>query len=259
MSAARIHPTAIVAPDAELGDGVEVGPGAIIGPQVSVGANAVIGPRAILERNVRLAAGCRIGVGSVLGGDPQDLKFKGEETWVEVGANTVIRDYTTVNRGTTQSYKTTIGAGCLLMSYVHLGHDCHVGDGVILSNLVQLAGHVHIDERATVGGMTGIHQFVHVGAYAFLGGFSKIAKDVPPYCKADGNPAQLYGLNVIGLRRNGFTEEALDALKDAYRLFFRSSYNVSQALDHAAAELPAGPEVERFVAFIKGSERGVML
>lgn len=255
----RIDPTATVAADAQLGSDVEIGPGAIIGPCVTIGDGAVIGPRAVLERNVRLGARCRVGIGSVLGGDPQDLKYKGEETWVEVGDGTIIREYTTVNRGTTQSYKTTIGAGCLLMTYVHLGHDCHVGDGVILSNLVQLAGHVHIGDRAILGGMTGVHQFVSIGAYAFIGGFSKVAKDVPPYVKVDGNPARPFGLNVIGLRRQGFTRESLDALKEAYRLFFRSSYNVGQALEHAKTELPDTPEVRRFVDFIAASERGVIL
>jgi UDP-N-acetylglucosamine acyltransferase len=238
---------------------VDVGPGAIIGPNVTVGDGAVIAPRAVLERNVRLGARCRVGIGSVVGGDPQDLKFKGEETWVEIGEDTVIREYTTVNRGTTQSYKTTVGAGALLMSYVHLGHDCHLGDGVILSNLVQLAGHVHIGEKAILGGMTGVHQFVHIGAYAFIGGFSKIAKDVPPYVKVDGNPARLFGLNVIGLRRQGFSTETLEALKLAYRHFFHSSYNVGQALERAAAELPQPPEVTRFIEFVAASERGVML
>ncbi len=254
----RIDPTAIVAPDAQLGMDVEIGPGVIIGPCVTVGDGAVIGPRAILERNVRLGARCKVGVGSIIGGNPQDLKFKGEETWVEVGDDTVIREYTTVNRGTTQSYKTTIGSGCLLMSYVHMGHDCHIGNGVILSNLVQLAGHVHIGDKATLGGMTGVHQFVSIGAYAFIGGFSKIAKDVPPYLKVDGNPARPFGLNVIGLRRQGFTPESLDALKLAYKHFFRSSYNISQAIARAAAELPDTPEVKRFVEFIATSERGVM-
>ncbi len=254
----RIDPSAIVAPDAQLGVDVEIGPGVIIGPSVTVGDGCVIAPRAILERNVRLGARCKVGVGSIVGGNPQDLKYRNEETWVEVGDDTVIREFTTVNRGTTQSYKTTIGAGCLLMTYVHLGHDCHVGDGVILSNLVQLAGHVHIGERAILGGMTGVHQFVAIGAYAFIGGFSKVAKDVPPYLKVDGNPARPFGLNVIGLRRQGFGKDALEALKQAYRLFYRSSYHVSQALAHAG-ELPQTPEVRQFVDFIAKSERGVML
>jgi UDP-N-acetylglucosamine acyltransferase len=259
VAAATVHPTAIVAPDARIGDGAEIGAYAVVGPQVSIGASAVVGPHAVLERNVRLGERCRVGTGSILGGDPQDLKYKGEETWVEIGDGTVIREYSTINRGTTQSYRTTVGRHCLLMSYVHLGHDCHVGDHVILSNMVQLAGHVHVDERATLGGMTGVHQFVHIGAFAFIGGFSKIAKDVPPFVKADGNPARVFGLNVIGLRRNGFSRDTLDALKRAYKLFFRSTHNVSQALDIAGVELPPLPEVQRFVEFFRKSERGVLV
>ena len=256
---ARVHPTAIVAADADLAGDVTVGPHAIGGPRVTVGAGSRLGAGSILERNVRLGARVTVGSGSILGGDPQDLKYEGEETWVEIGDETIIREYCTINRGTTQSFKTSVGRGCLVMTYVHLGHDCHVGDRVVLSNMVQLAGHVHVDERATLGGMTGVHQFVHIGAYAFIGGFSKIAKDVPPYMKVDGNPARPYGLNVIGLRRNGFSRETIAGLKQAYKHFFRSSYNISQALASAERELPRRPEVERFVSFIRASERGVLL
>ena len=254
----RIDPTASVAPDAQLGSDVEIGAGAIVGPCVTIGDNAVIAPRAILERNVKLGARCKVGVGSVIGGNPQDLKYRGEETWVEVGDDTVIREYTTVNRGTTQSYRTTIGSGCLLMTYVHLGHDCHVGDGVILSNLVQLAGHVHIDEKATLGGMTGVHQFVSIGAYAFIGGFSKVAKDVPPYLKVDGNPARPFGLNVIGLRRQGFSKERIKKVHHAYRILLASKLNTSQALERLKSETNRSEDVQYLIDFIENSERGVI-
>lgn len=256
---ARIHPSAIIAPEADLADDVTVGPFATIGPAVTVGAGSVIGQGAVLERNVRLGARCKVGYYSVIGGDPQDLKWRGEETWVEIGDDTVVREYTTINRGTAESWKTTVGKGSLVMSYVHLGHDCHIGDDVILSNLVQLAGHVHVDDHAIIGGMTGVHQFVHIGAHAFVGGYTKVAKDVPPFVKVDGNPARPYGLNVIGLQRRGFTGEQLEALKQAYKHFFRSSYNIGQALEAAAAELPDTPDVRRFVQFIRESERGVLL
>jgi UDP-N-acetylglucosamine acyltransferase len=255
--ASRIHPTAIIAPDAQLGEDVEVGPHVIVGPQVTVGPGCVLGPGAMLERNVRLGARVRVGPGSVLGGDPQDLKYRGEETWVEVGDDTIVREYCTVNRGTTQSLRTTIGRDCLLMTYVHVAHDCHIGDGVILSNSVGLAGHVTIDTKAILGGMTGVHQFVRIGAFAFIGGMAKVTKDIPPYLKADGNPARLFGLNVIGLQRNGFTREMLDELKKAYRLFFRSDLIIKQALARARSELAELPEVETFVRFIEASERGV--
>ena len=256
---AGIHPTAIVAPDAKLGVGVEVGPGAIIGPQCELGDGCVISPRAVLERNVRLAARVKVGIGSVVGGDPQDLKFKGEETWVEIGEGTTIREYLTINRGTAQSFKTTVGKGCFLMSYVHLAHDCHLGDGVIISNATQLAGHVTIGDRAILSGLTAVHQFVKIGRYSFVGGASRVAKDVPPYTKAVGNPVKLYGLNSVGLQRNGFPEDVVRELKRAYRLFFRSELNVSQAMEKARAELHITPEVEEFLQFVDASGRGVIV
>lgn len=254
-----IHPTAIVEPGAEIGEGTVVGPGVIIGPSVKVGRHCRLDARCVLERNVTLGDGVRVGVGSIIGGDPQDLKWAGEETSVSIGDGTVVREYATVNRGTAQSWSTTIGRGCLVMTTVHVGHDCHIGDGVILSNGVGLAGHVHIDERAIIGGMTGVHQFVHIGAHAFVGGMCKLSKDVPPYVKVDGNPARLYGLNSVGLQRSGFPPEAMEALKRAYKFFFRSGLNIGQALERWREELPATAEVTRFVSFIEASERGVLV
>src|SRR6476661_296943 len=247
MTKARIHSTAIISPEAELGSGVEVGPFAIIGENCVVGDGCVIAPRATLERNVTLAANVKVGIGTILGGLPQDLKFAGEETTVEIGEGTVIREYTTINRGTAQSFKTSVGKNCLLMSYVHLAHDCHVGDGVIISNGTQLAGHVTIDEKAIVSGLVGFHQFATIGRYSFIGGCSRVAKDVPPYVKAVGNPVKLYGLNTVGLERNGFPDEVRRELKRAYRLFFKSELNLSQARARAAAELHMYPEVEEFL------------
>ena len=254
-----IHPTAIVAADAELGNGVQVGAYAIIGEKCVVGDDCIIAPRAVLERNVMLARGVKIGVGSVLGGDPQDLKFKGEQTTVEIGENTVIREYTTINRGTAQSFKTTVGKNCFLMSYVHLAHDCHIGDGVIISNGTQLAGHVMIDEKAIVSGLVAVHQFATIGRFSFIGGCSRVAKDVPPYVKAVGNPIKLYGLNVVGLERNGFPEEVRRELKRAYRLFFKSELNLSQARERASAELKPFPEIQEFLAFFDRSDRGSVI
>jgi UDP-N-acetylglucosamine acyltransferase len=224
---ANIHPTAIVDSSAEIGDGVEIGAFAMVGPECVIGDGCVIAPRASLERFVTLGAEVKVGVGSVLGGDPQDLKFKGERTTVEVGEGTTIREYTTINRGTSQSFKTTVGKHCFLMSYVHLAHDCHVGDGVIISNGTQLAGHVTIDEKAIISGLVGFHQFATIGRFSFIGGCSRVAKDVPPYVKAVGNPIKLYGLNTVGLERNGFPEDVRRELKRAYRLFFKSELNLS--------------------------------
>lgn len=254
---ARIHPTAIIDAGAELGADVEVGPGAIIGPRCTVGDGTVIGPHSVLEEYVRLGQQVKIGVGAVLGGKPQDLKFKGEETWVEVGDRTTIREYTTINRGTAQSFRTTVGADCFLMSYVHLAHDCHIGDGVIISNGTQLAGHVTIGDRAIISGLCAVHQFAKIGRFAFIGGCSRVPKDVPPYVKAVGNPLKLYGLNSIGLQRNGFSPEVIAELKHAYRMFFRSELNISQALEQARRELVMFPEVLAFVDFVEASQRGI--
>jgi UDP-N-acetylglucosamine acyltransferase len=254
-----IHPTAIVDPDAKIGANVSIGAYAIIGPDCVVGDNCVISPRATLERHVRLAENVKVGVGSVLGGDPQDLKFKGELTTVEIGANTTIREYATINRGTAQSYKTTVGENSFIMSYVHLAHDCHVGNGVIISNATQLAGHVTIEDRAIISGVTAVHQFVKIGKFSFIGGCSRVPKDVAPFVKAVGNPIKLFGLNSVGLERNGFPEEVRRELKRAYRLFFKSELNLSQAREKANAELHPYPEVQEFLRFFDNSDRGLVI
>lgn len=254
---ARIHATAIVDSGATIGADVEVGPFATVGPGCTLGDGCVVGPRATLERNVVLGRNVRIGIGSVLGGDPQDLKYRGEVTWVEVGDNSVIREYSTINRGTTESYRTTVGRGAFIMSYVHLAHDCHVGDGAIISNGVQLAGHVRIEERAIISGLSAVHQFARVGRHAFVGGCSRVAKDVPPFLKAVGNPVKLYGLNTVGLQRSGFSADAVRELKRAYRLLFRSDMNLSQAIERAREEIPDIPEVHQFLGFIEESPRGI--
>ena len=251
-----IHPTAIIHSSAEIADGVEVGAFATVGENCTIGAGSVIGTRAVLERNVHVGTNVKVGVGTVLGGDPHDLKYKGEPTTVEIGDGTVIREYTTINRGTTQSFKTTVGKNCFLMSYVHLAHDCHVGDGVIISNGTQLAGHVSIDEKAILSGLVAVHQFATIGRYCFIGGCSRVAKDVPPYVKAVGNPIKLYGLNSVGLERNGFPEDVRRELKRAYRLFFKSELNLSQAREKATKELHPFPEIQEFLAFFDRSDRG---
>lgn len=255
---ARIHPTATVDPKAELGKDVEVGPYAFIGPNCTVGDGSVIQTRAVLEEHVHLAPRVTVGIGTILGGRPQDLKFKGEVTTVEIGEGTTLREYLTINRGTSESFKTTVGKNCFLMSYVHLAHDCQLGDGVIISNATQLAGHVKVDDRAIISGLCAVHQFAKIGRHAFVGGMSRVSKDIPPYVKAVGNPVKLYGLNSVGLQRSGFPDEVVSELKKAYRLFFRSDMNVSQALERAAAELKPFAEVQAFVAFVEESGRGIV-
>lgn len=256
---ASIHPTAIVSPTAVISDSATLGAYTYVGDQCEVGDECVLEMRAVLDRNVKLAPRVRVGIGSVLGGDPQDLKFKGEETWVEIGEGTRIREYTTINRGTAESFKTTVGKNCFIMSYVHLAHDCHVGDHVIISNGTQLAGHVTIEERVGISGLCAVHQFAKVGRNAYIGGCSRVAKDVPPFVKASGNPIALYGLNTVGLQRNGFAPEVVTELKKAYRLLFRSELNITQALERARTKLEQFPEVQLFLTFFENSERGVVI
>ncbi|MFI5238854.1 MAG: acyl-ACP--UDP-N-acetylglucosamine O-acyltransferase [Gemmatimonadales bacterium] len=255
----RIHPSAIISSSAELGDGVEVGPFAIVGDDCVIGDGCVISARATLERFVTLGRNVKIGVGTVLGSDPQDLKFNGERTTVEIGDNTVIREYSTINRGTSQSFKTSVGPNSFIMSYVHLAHDCHVGEGVVLANMVQLAGHVTVEDRVILSGVTAVHQFTRVGRNAIVGGCTRVSKDVPPFVKAVGNPMKLYGLNSIGLRRNGFSPETILQLKRAYRLLFRSELNLAQAVERVNAEVEQIPEVVQLVQFVESSERGVAI
>lgn len=255
----RIHPSAIIASNAQIGADVEIGAFAMVGEDCIVGDGCVIAPRATLERNVTLGTGVKIGVGSVIGGDPQDLKFQGEHTTVEIGDGTVVREYATINRGTAESHKTSVGRNCFIMTYVHLAHDCHLGDGVIISNGTQLAGHVTVEDRAIISGLVAVHQFVRIGAYSFIGGCSRVPKDIPPYLKAVGNPVKLYGLNSVGLQRANFDATVLRELKRAYRLFFRSELNVTQALERAHQELEMFPEVRHFLSFVDNSGRGVVM
>ena len=255
---ANIHATAIVHKSAEIAADAVIGPWVLVGPRCFVGAGSVLSARVTLEENVTLGKHVSVGVGSVLGGKPQDLKFKGEVTVVEIGDHTTIREYATINRGTAESFKTTVGQHSFIMSYVHLAHDCHVGNHVIMSNGTQLAGHVTVLDHAIISGLCAIHQFAKVGRHSFIGGCSRVAKDVPPFVKAVGNPIKLYGLNSVGLQRRGFADDVVVELKKAYRLLFRSDeLNISQAIEQAERELQLFPEVQELIEFVRTSGRGV--
>lgn len=253
----QLHPAAIVDPEAELGKGVIVGPWSLIGPGVKIGDGTQIHSHVLIEKNTTVGADCQIHQGAVLGTDPQDLKFRGEDTYLEVGDRTIIREYATLNRGTLDLVKTVVGDDCLLMAYSHVAHDCQIGSNVVLSNAVNMAGHVIIEDWTIIGGLTAIHQFVRIGAHSFVGGASRTSQDVPPYTRAAGSPMKLYGLNSVGLNRRGFSPEVRQALKRAYRIIFQSSLPLSQALDQAEAECKKLPEVGHFINFIRSSERGV--
>lgn len=253
----QIHGTAIVSTDAYLGEGVIVGPWALIGPRVVIGDQTEIGPRVLIGQDTTVGEACQISNGAVLGTDPQDLKFKGEPSTLEIGDRTVVREFATVNRGTSASGRTVVGSDCLLMAYTHVAHDCEIGNHVVLANSVNMAGHVTIEDWVTVGGVTPIHQFVRIGAHAFIGGGSRVPQDVPPYCRAAGNPPKLYGLNKVGLERRGFSEDVKTALKRTYRILFQSDMSLSRAMDRAEEEVPAIPEVRHMLTFIRASDRGI--
>ncbi len=257
ISATEVHATAVVDATVDLGAEVTVGPYAIVGPNVVIGDGTSIGPHVVIERDTVIGQACRIHAGAVLGGDPQDLKYMGESSRLVVGDRTVIREFVTLNRGTAARGQTEIGSDCLLMAYVHVAHDSVIGNNVIISNAVNMGGHVLIEDWVIVGGLTAIHQFVRIGCHAFVGGSAAVQKDVPPYMKAAGNPLSLYGLNKVGLQRRGFAGETRAELRRAYRLFFQSKLNVSQALERARTELRLLPEVQGLLAFIETSERGI--
>jgi len=259
LSAGEIHATAIVDPSAEIGADVVIGPYAVIGPRVVIGAGSRIGPHAVLHQDVRLGRDVQVHQGASLGNDPQDLKYRGEPSELIVGDRTIIREFCTLNRGTASHGKTEIGHDCLLMAYAHVAHDCIIGNHVIVANAVNMGGHVVVDDWASIGGLCAVHQFVRIGKHAFIGGTSAVRKDVPPYVKASGNPLRLYGLNSVGLRRRGFSEDVRLELKRAYRMFFQSELNIRQALERAEAELQPSAEIREFLSFIQASDRGISI
>ncbi len=252
-----IHKTALVHPDAVIGDDVEIGPYAIIDKNVVIGNGSKIGPRVIIEGTTKIGQNCVLYTGAIIGSPPQDLKYKGEETKVSIGDNNIIREYATINRATVATGETKIGDNNLIMAYAHIAHDCVIGDGVILANVVTLAGHVVIEDRAIIGGLTPIHQFVRIGTLAIVGGSSRTTKDIPPYCKAAGSPIRVFGLNSIGLVRSNFSEDIKTQLKRAYKIVFRSKLNTTQAIKELEKEHNLCDEVRHFIGFIKESERGI--
>lgn len=253
-----IHPSAVVSPKARLGQNVSVGPFVVIEEDVTIGDGTTVGPHAMISRGTRLGRECRIFHGAAVGGPPQDLKYKDEPTTLEVGDRTTVREFATLNRGTVASGKTTIGDDCLIMAYAHVAHDCRVGNQVIIANCSALAGHVTIDDWVIVGGLTPIHQFVRLGVHSMIGGGVRVAKDVPPYVLASQSPVVFEGLNLIGLRRRGFTLPTIELIDKAYRLLYRSGLNVSQAVARIREEIDLIPEIQVLLDFIASSKRGII-
>jgi len=254
----EVHPSAIVGPEAELGDGVSVGPFSIIEDGAVIGARTRVASHVLVARGTRLGEACVLHHGAVVGTIPQDLKFEGEATTLEVGDRTVIREFVTLNRGTKDRWKTVVGSDCLIMAYAHVAHDCVLGDHVIMANSVGLSGHVTIEEYAILGGFAKVHQFARIGRHSFVGAGFRVSKDVVPYIKAAGDPLKPVGLNTIGLKRRGFSSEVLAVLERAYRLLFRSGLNTSQALERMQEELEPIEEVKTLIHFIEESERGIV-
>lgn len=258
MSDAQIHPTAIVDP------GAEIGAGTVIGPYCIVEAGVVLGAECWLQHHVTLSGPMRAGVRNrfyafcSIGQQTQDLKYAGEPTYLEVGDENSFREFVTVNRSTTSAGRTRIGNRGHFLAYSHIGHDCTVGNAVVFSNNATLAGHVWIGDHAIMGGLTAVHQFCRIGRFAITGGCSKIVQDVPPFMIADGNPAEIRGVNLIGLERNNFTPESLKQIKEAFRLIYRSKLNTRQALEAVRAELPPSEEIRQILEFIEQSERGII-
>jgi len=258
VSGTRIHPTAVVAGGAELDHNVEIGPYSIIGPHVRTGAATVVGPHVVIEGFTTIGSENRIFQYAAVGAIPQDLKYKGEPSRLVIGDRNRIREFVTLHPGTEGGgMVTTIGHGNLLMNYVHIAHDCRLGDSNVVANGVQLGGHVTIESFAVLGALSAVHQFARIGESAIVGAGSMVSQDVPPFCNATGDRARLHGLNTLGLQRRGLSGEVASALKRAYRIMFQSELKARDALLRIRADLPGIAEVERFVAFIESSERGV--
>ena len=253
-----IHPTAIVHPSANIAATAEIGPFCIVGEHVSIGAGSKLLAQVVVNGHTTIGEETIVHPFASLGASSQDRKASDEIAYTTIGDRTVIREYASVHRATGEGEVTSIGNDCLLLAYVHVAHNCRVGNGVTMSNLAQLAGHVTVDDYAGIGGMAGIHQFVRIGAYSFVGGYTKMVRDLPPYFLAEGNPAEVYGLNSPGLRRHAFSADVLSDLKDAYKTIYRSDRNISQAVISLkeTVKTDAGRAV---LAFVEAeSPRGIM-
>lgn len=254
----QIHPTALVDPNAELAESVVVGPFCIVERNVTIDDGTILQSSNRIMSGARIGKNCVFSHGTVIANIPQDLKFKGEESLAIIGDGTRIREFCTINRGTEWSGKTEIGANCFIMAYVHVAHDCVLGNNVVIANGVNMAGHVVIGDGATIGGMAAIHQFTHIGRNCMIAASIFLSKDIPPFTLAGKDPVSFEGLNSIGLRRKGFSREAIETLDTLYTILYRSGLNVSQAVEKIRAELPQIPEVLEVLTFIENSTRGIV-
>jgi UDP-N-acetylglucosamine acyltransferase len=253
-----IHPTAIVHSAARIDEGVSIGPYAVIGEHVSIAAGTTVGPHSVIEGWTEIGRDNRIFQFASVGADPQDLKFHGEQSYLRIGDRNTVREFVTLHRGTEDGGgETVIGDDNLFMAYSHVAHDCRVGNRVILANAATLAGHVVVDDHAILGGLSGVHQFTRIGSHAMISGGSVVVQDIVPFIIAQGDRAKPAGLNLVGLKRRGFSDSTLHDLKTAYKLVFRSGLRLEEALAKVAAELDETPELKTFTEFISNSHRGI--
>jgi UDP-N-acetylglucosamine acyltransferase len=253
-----IHPLALVHKDAKLAPRVTVSQFSTVERNVEIGEGTWIGPNVSIMEGTRIGKNCRVFPGAVIGAIPQDLKFKGENSTVEIGDNTTIRECVTINRGTVDRMKTSVGNNCLLMAYVHLAHDCILGNNIIVANSVNLAGHVTIEDWAILEGIVAVQQFVHIGAHSFITGSSLVRKNVPPFIKVAREPLQYIGINAVGLRRRGFSDEKVREIEDFYRILFVKGHNITNAIGIIEQEIPASDEKEQILSFIRESKDGIV-
>lgn len=252
------QPLAYIHPDAKIAPNVVIEPFVTIDKNVEIGEGTWIGPNVTIMEGARIGKNCRIFPGSVISAIPQDLKFKGEDTLAIIGDNTTLREYVTVNRGTSAKGKTVIGNNCLIMAYCHVAHDCILGNNIIISNATQLAGEVVVDDFAILSGGILVHQFTHIGSHVMVQGGTKINKDIPPYITAGREPIAYAGVNSIGLRRRGFTNEQIRDIQEVYRYVYMKGMNTSHAVERIMAEMPASAERDEILLFIKNSQRGIV-
>lgn len=252
------QPLAYVHPEAKIASNVVIEPFVNIEKNVEIGEGTWIGSNVTIMEGARIGKNCKIFPGAVISAIPQDLKFEGEKTLVKIGDHVTIREFVTINRGTKASGETVVGNNCLLMAYVHIAHDCRLGNNVILANACNLAGHIEIDDFAIVGGMSAVHQFVHIGKHTMISGGSMVTKDVPPFSKAGREPVSFVGVNSIGLRRRGFSNERINFIHEVYRMLYMKGRNVSQAVRVIEAEMPINADRDEILNFIQLSQRGIM-
>lgn len=254
----EIHPSAVIHPGAEIGKEVKIGPYTVVGEHVRIGDRTVIESHVVIDGWTEIGTDCKIYPFSTIGTPPQDLSYKGEETRVSIGDYNIIRECTTIHRGTKKGNGiTVVGSYNYIMAYAHIAHDCIIGNHIIMANAASLGGHITVEDFAVIGGLTGIHQFVRIGMYAMVGACSAVSLDVPPFVRAVGNRAQLYGLNITGLKRHGFSHERIEDIKKAYNILFRLKLPLKEALKRLEEELSGSEDVKKMIEFIKGTKRGI--